>query len=707
MLWNFNENAVSRAIEAEVNNSFIEAITIKVDEKIEYQITKPWKKSINDSLTKAQLNTLSNIVPIDLNYSGDDGEGLVGKLLIIPSYEEVEFELKTLAKRLLLQNIILNISLGFLIILILYKLVIHPINKTNSGLNDIVNEGNDLSIRLDENNIGELGELSKNYNKLAEYVSLTLEERKEALEKSEESAKLKSEFLASMSHEIRTPMNGVLGTLDLMLKGELNEQQQHYTHLAKSSADSLLVIINDILDFSKIEAGKLEIENIDFDLPHLMGEIAESIAMKAQEKGLELILDTAEVNLDKVKGDPNRIRQIMNNIIGNAIKFTSEGEVLIKASIKDFDDQYLQFNCDVIDTGIGIPEEKQTMLFNSFSQVDASTTREYGGTGLGLAIVNQLCVLMDGSITINSKPGNGSQFTISLALEKSSDANTVKPSKNITDKNIVILGKNKNNLKTLANQLSCWEINSTTFKFEEELLNHIKNKENNIDLIIIDMEFSEEKQRSLFKKLETVCPEAKKIIMTTMVNKGDSNLFKELNILGSFSKPIKTEDWFNIFTLAFDKKQKEPEKNNNNIAEHEPNENSKSILLVEDNLINQQIAVANLEMLGFQVDIAENGLEAIDKLKQSTIESRYNLVFMDCQMPEMDGYQATKAIRKGKADNTNLGKTGVFSGIPIVAMTANAMKGDREKCIAAGMDDYMSKPIDPDELQEKLHKWLH
>jgi signal transduction histidine kinase/CheY-like chemotaxis protein len=706
LLWNFNEGAINRNIEAEVNNDSIEAIAIVIDEEVEYQIIKPWQEDIGYELSDQQLASINQTNPVKMSYSGDDGEGHVGDLLVLPSYEKIKSELKSLAISLLIQNIILNVSLAFLILFILYKFVIHPINKTNKGLREITRENNDLSKRLDENNIGELGELAANYNKLAKYVSTTLDERENALDKAEESTKLKSEFLASMSHEIRTPMNGVLGMLDLMLNGELDEQQHHYATLARNSAESLLVIINDILDFSKIEAGKLELDKHDFNLNNLLGEIAESIAMRAQDKGLELILDIKNVEESTVFGDKNRIRQILNNIIGNAIKFTHEGEILISAVLKNLENNSLYFKCDIIDTGIGIPEEKQHLLFDSFSQVDASTTREYGGTGLGLAIVNQLCSLMSGQVEVISNVDRGSCFSVSLTLEKSDNSQKIEPEYSIKGKNILLIDNHETNLCIFKNQLEHWQATVYCEQNAKTALDFLE-KNQNIDLVIISMDMEEMSGIEVGEKLKNQYPSLKKVILTTMADKGDPELFKQLNFQADLPKPITTEDWFNLFDLVFNQSpeeiQEEPQKDTTNSTHIE----NKIILLVEDNMINQQIAVANLEMLGFQVDVAENGLEAIDKLKNTTFESRYHLIFMDCQMPEMDGYQATKAIRKGKADNTKLGKQGIFSGIPIVAMTANAMKGDREKCIASGMDDYMSKPIDPDELQAKLTKWLN
>lgn len=571
LLWNYNKEGVVKNIEAEVSDYAVESIVVKVDGATEYQLAKSLDEPLTYLLTGTQLRDVENSKPHTLYYRGEDGEGAVGEMYIYPNFQQIEQQLKDLVVNLIVENIILNLALSLLIIFIFYRRIISPINKTNDGLKEIVRSGADLNQRLNEDGSCELGELAKNYNKVADYVDNKLQELEQALERSEESAKLKSEFLARMSHEIRTPMNGVLGSLDLMLRGDLNEDQRNYTTLAKDSADALLVIINDILDFSKIEAGKLEIEEICFDLYELMQSCMGNFYLPAEEKGLNLKLNCENVKGHSVVGDPNRIRQVLTNIVGNAIKFTHEGEVTVNVSLHKSDKKEWYFLCEVKDTGIGIPEDKLHALFDDFSQVDASTTRKYGGTGLGLAIVDQLCELMGGGISVDSELGKGSCFSISLKLE------------------------------------SC----------------------------------------------------------------------------------IQPEE-----------SPKEESVQENTAVDH------KHILLVEDDMVNREIAIANLEAIGYDVDIAEDGLEAIDKLKNTTSKQFYNLILMDCLMPNLDGYETTKAIRKGEANNANLGKKGVFSGIPIIAMTANAMKGDREKCIAAGMDDYLSKPINPSELQEKLIHWL-
>ena len=410
---------------------------------------------------------------------------------------------------------------------------------------------------------------------IAPYKKLqtTIEERNKAMAIAEESSRIKSEFLASMSHEIRTPINGVLGMLRLLLRSDLTKQQVNYTRLAKSSADSLLGLINDILDFSKVEAGKLELENLDFDVKSLLIDFTQAFSYRAEEKGIRLILNIDHLDAMPVKGDPGRLRQILTNLVGNAIKFTEHGEVILRAKLIRKSNEQLDLLCEVEDTGPGINEDKLHLLFDSFRQVDASTTRKYGGTGLGLAIVKQLCELMGGSVSVSSALNSGSVFTFCIELQNST----------LTASELEVLSSNK--------------------------------------------ELGQFSQRS-----------------------ADSNL------------------------------------------------STTRVLLVEDNSINQEVAKGLLEGFGLKADTANNGIEAIHVISHASLSAPYTLIFMDCQMPEMDGFEATRAIREGKAGVNN-------KNIPVIALTANAMKGDRDKCIAAGMDDYISKPIDPKLLGEKLHKW--
>lgn len=533
--------------------------------------------------------------------------------------------------------------------------------------------------------------------------------KQEALDMAEESLRLKSEFLASMSHEIRTPMNGVLGMLGLLEQSALSKQQAHQVSLANSSAHSLLALINDILDFSKIEAGKLELEVLDFDIRRQFGELAESMAIRAQEKNLELILDLTQITDSMVKGDPSRLRQILSNLVGNAIKFTNSGEVVIKAAVKEQDSQ-LQLICKIIDTGIGIPADKINQLFDSFTQVDATTTRKYGGTGLGLAIVKQLCDLMGGEVSIESEINKGCCITFSLNLEKSEGSKTVGPVADIVGLEILVVDDNKTNLNVLSCQLKIWGANVTQAQSASEALDIIEQAEKGFfSIIFIDKHMSNTDGISLGQQINHL-PKAsgsQLVLMTHMNEKVDSEFISSVGFIHCFPKPVTTNDLIHTLTVTNNNHIEGNEMASNNynplnvVTDSQSNKlpkNSK-ILLVEDNRINQAVILGILANIHLHADVAENGLVALALLMNSARDDDYQLIIMDCQMPELDGYETTKMIRKGE-----IGKR--YQVIPIIAMTANAMKGDEDKCFAAGMSDYATKPVDPTILQQKLCHWL-
>ncbi|WP_210418719.1 response regulator [Aliikangiella coralliicola] len=541
-----------------------------------------------------------------------------------------------------------------------------------------------------------------------------------ARHEAEESSRLKSEFLASMSHEIRTPMNGVLGMLGLLLNSPLNQDQKHKAHLAQSSAQSLLALINDILDFSKVDAGKLELEIFDFNLRQMLDEFAESMAHRAQDKGLELILDITNVEHSLVTGDPGRLRQILTNLVGNSIKFTEQGEILIKASLSRSYDNRLQFDCTVSDTGIGVPTEKQKTLFAPFSQADASTTRKFGGTGLGLSIVKKLCELMGGDISVHSEPGIGSSFQFIIFMGLSGQSEIVLPEIAIDKLDILVVDDNSTNREVLRGQLEHWgaevyeaEDGKTALALCEARA--ASDEQRFFDAALLDMQMPEMDGSELGQKLQADSRfrQMKLIMMTSMSHRGDAQHFAKLGFHAYFPKPATTSDLFSALSVVIDDgealakaqplvthhylKTLKTGESKETYLESENHQWIKPfrILLVEDNQVNQEVARGILGEFGLNADVAGNGLEAINLLKTAPENSPYSLILMDCQMPEMDGYQASRVIRDSQAGEEN-------KEIIIIAMTANAMKGDREKCLAAGMDDYISKPVEPNELFEKL-----
>lgn len=521
---------------------------------------------------------------------------------------------------------------------------------------------------------------------------------KRAEEKAKEASRTKSDFLANMSHEIRTPINGIIGMNDLLLKTELSEKQRHYVSLAQASGESLLHLINDILDFSKIEAGKLELEEIPFDLYKLVYELADTFALRAEEKNLDFICVVEDSVPHFVRSDPSRIRQVINNLCSNALKFTESGQVILKVSEIGLN----KLHFEIQDSGIGIPDEKIKNLFNKFVQVDASTTRKFGGTGLGLAISKQLSEMMGGSIGVTSEMDKGSNFWFHIrygeALEEMPDEYFVPE---LTSKHVLLVESNPLVQELFVGMLE--KTNAFIYLADNapsaiKLIREQHSRQEPVDAMFVSTKLTGMPGQQLCKAVRSDKNiEQPQICLLTPVGGGlDAAEQTELGIKHQTSKPLRQSSVYHALAVLFDQLRESDQENDANVGE-EAEKNEHRILLVEDNYINQQVASEMLRNMGFMVDVAENGEEALRTLNQA-IEP-YDVILMDCQMPVMDGYETSRSIRTSSSSNFE-------SDIPIIALTAHAMKGDAEKCFEAGMNSYLTKPIVNEALKEELGKWL-
>jgi PAS domain S-box-containing protein len=570
---------------------------------------------------------------------------------------------------------------------------------------EIVNRKKDGSVYPEEMTVTPI----VNNGKISHFVAIKrdISERKksddalkEAMDKAVESSRLKSEFLSTMSHEIRTPMNGIIGMTDLLLGTRLDEEQQEFVEIVKESSNALLTIINDILDFSKIEAGKMDIEKTDFELLSLVEGVAELFAIVAKEKKLSLMSYIDPSLHGALNGDPTRIRQVLTNLAGNALKFTEAGEVVI--SVFKAKKGVVRF--EIADSGIGISEEAKNRLFQSFTQADGSTTRKYGGTGLGLAISKKLVELMGGIIGVDSKEGVGSTFWFELPLPsvctiyESKAAVTPK----LEGKKVLIVDDSQTAVDIVRRYVSSWEMVAFTAHNAKEAL-EILRAHPDMDAAVIDMAMPYMNGIELAQTIrERDMTQIKLLLFTAFDQRDIYQKAVEVGFNAYLTKPIKQLGLKKTILSMFEENSEiviKKDKNDADSYKIEPilaadGPKKAEILLVEDNSVNQKLALKLLSRLGYGVCISSNGKEALEAVSKE----RFDIVLMDCQMPIMDGFEATRAIRA-------MGEAYQSGALPIIAMTANAVQGDRERCIAVGMDDYISKPIDVKSLEEKLEFW--
>jgi signal transduction histidine kinase/CheY-like chemotaxis protein len=546
----------------------------------------------------------------------------------------------------------------------------------------------------------EIGRLTAAFNTMRTALEERQGELETARDVAEEATRAKSAFLANMSHEIRTPMNGVIGMADLISETNLTDEQRDFVDTIRTSGYSLLTVINDILDFSKIEAGKLELEKIEFDLRSTIEKAADVIAQRAQGKSLELnCLIHPDVPQYAI-GDPGRIRQVLLNLMSNAVKFTEVGEVNIKVTRDQNIGDEAVVRMVVEDTGIGIPADTLPKLFESFSQADVSTTRKFGGTGLGLAICKQLAELMGGQIGADSEPGKGSTFwfTIRLKTRNAPDAIPVRTT-DLAGKRVMVVDDNETNREVLRLQLQQFGMNAIAYSKPHYAIDAARSHDPGtakFDAIILDFHMPRMNGLALAKELKSIPDMANVpfVLLTSISHRGFSSEAREAGFAAYLPKPVKLDNLHECMRAVLDKNpQSKPARLvTRHLLDEEKSLQKVRILLAEDNIVNQKVTLKILERLGYRADVVENGLDAVRAVK----EKPYDVVLMDCQMPEMDGFDATRAIRAWETEGKR---------VPIVALTANAMAGDEQQCLAAGMDAYLSKPVQVQSLKERIQQF--